>query len=350
MILSRLKVTAKGEFSPINNLTAASSIMAVVVLMGTLGYRYLQGWSLLDSFYMTIITLTTVGFGEVGKLTSGGKVFTVFLIIMGVGAVGFAIGSLAEILLKGHLMELFDRRRMHKEINMLKNHSVVVGYGKMGETICDEFLRRKQKFVVIEKDEELAERVISKGMLAVHGNGGEEETLASAGIASASSLVSVATSDADNLMITLTARGMNADLHIVSRAQDSNAEKKIYQVGANKVVSPYVIGGLRMAQAVMRPAVVDFLEVCGMHRHHLYKEQELLMEQIPVSSNSHFSGKKLSESSIRQDFGVVVIAIKRKNGEMNFNPSPEENIEEGDNLIVVGHDNQLQGLMKMAAG
>ncbi|PIU65233.1 MAG: potassium channel protein [Armatimonadetes bacterium CG07_land_8_20_14_0_80_40_9] len=223
----------------------------IVIIIGTLGYRLIEEWSYLDCLYMTIITITTVGFGEVHELSLGGKLFTIFLVISGVGTVLYGIGILIEYILVFEVRDLFRRRKMEKEIGKLNNHYIVCGYGRVGSSVCRKFLESGVPFMVIENKPELSEKLSSSGLLYLIGDATEDSVLLEAGIKRAKGLVSVIASDSDNVFITLTAKGLNPDIQVVARCIEEEAEEKIRRAGANIVVSPYAIGGERIATAML---------------------------------------------------------------------------------------------------
>jgi voltage-gated potassium channel len=322
---------------------AALGLLVVVTLGGTLGYMTIEGWSVLDSFYMTVISLTSVGFGEVHPLSSAGKIFTVLVILGGVAVVAVALGYGSRIVLEGQLERVMGRRRMQKEIGRLRNHYIICGYGRMGRVISREFLKKPMPFVVVERDPEIFNR-IDPGMLAICGNAEEDAVLQAAGIAHARGLVSVVSSDADNVYITLTAAGLRPDLYIVVRAGDEGAEKKLLRAGASKVVCPYAIGGAGIANAILRPAVVDFIELVT-RREHL----ELQMEEVLIASTSPLAGHSILATGLRQKYGAIVVAVKKGNDHMQFNPSPEYRIDSGDRLIILGAGEKLDEIAKLAA-
>jgi voltage-gated potassium channel len=322
---------------------AVGSILGVVVC-GTAGYVLIEGWSVLDSLYMTIISLTTVGFREVGPLSSEGKLFTLAIILGGVATVTTTLTIGSQILMAGQLQKFMGRRKLEKEIRSIKNHYIICGYGRMGKVICREFQRKPVPFVVIEKDMETFQG-LPGNILAIQGNASEESVLLEAGIERAHGLVTVASSDADNVYITLTASGLRPDIYIVARAGEAGSETKLLRAGASKVVSPYTIGGTGIANAILRPAVVDFIELVT-KREHL----ELQMEEVQIGENSILAGKTILDAGLRQQLGIIVVAVKKGDGRMEFNPSSHTLVEAGDRLIVLGGGDNLAALEKKATG
>ena len=320
------------------------SLLVVVTLGGSLGYMAIEGWGPLDAFYMTVISLTSVGFGEVHPLSPAGKLFTVLVILGGVAVVAVALGYGSRFVLEGQLLRIMGRRKMEKEITRLRDHYIICGYGRMGRVISREFLKKPMPFVVVERDPEIFDS-IDPGVLAICGNAADDAVLQSAGIERARGLVSVVSSDADNVYITLTAAGMRPDLYIVVRAGEEGAEKKLLRAGASKVVCPYAIGGAGIANAILRPAVVDFIELVT-RREHL----ALQMEEVLIARSSSLAGHSILETGLRQKFGAIVVAVKKDNDHMQFNPAPEHRINAGDRLIVLGAGEKLDEIARLAAG
>ncbi len=326
----------------ITQLKFGFSFLLLVLVGGTLGYSLLEEWGPLDALYMTVITITTVGYGEVKPLSQGGVLFTMILILFSVGMVAFIVVGLARIMVEGEIRRIFGRRKLEKKIGGLKDHYIVCGYGRIGSYICSELAERPAPFVVVETDPEVTQRIEDANYHYVHGDATDEQTLTKAGIESAKCLVATVASDADNLYITLTARELNPNLYILSRATDENAQKKLLTAGANKVVSPYLIGAHRMAMALLRPTVVDFMEI-AMQR----KSIELQMEEIRVDHIGRLPSPTLRDSGIRSDLDLIIVAIKKESGQMMYNPSSEVQIEAGDTLITLGERKNLDKLEKL---
>jgi voltage-gated potassium channel len=316
-------------------------VITVVVTYGTLGYMVIEGWTFLDSLYMTIITLTTVGYTEVHSLSTAGRIFSIILMLSGVGAMFYALGVGARILLEGELREILGRKRLSKKIESLKNHYIICGYGRMGSIICRELMHHRAPFVVIEGAPDVVASM-DREMLSLQGDATQDSVLRQAGIERARGLISVLSSDADNLYVVLSARGLNPKLRIVARASDEGAEKKLLRAGADSVVSPYYIGGLRIAHTLLKPAVVDFIEFATQSGN-----LELQMEEIRVKEGSHIIDQSLDECGIRKDLGIIIVAIKRESGAMEFNPTSTSIIKKGDTLIAMGKTKQLDELEEL---
>jgi voltage-gated potassium channel len=316
-------------------------IFVVLLLSGIVGYMVLEGWGLLDSLYMTIITLSTVGYGEVHNVGPGGRIFTVLLIIFGVSIITYIVSLVVETLVAGEIRSALGRRKVDKTIKSLKDHYIICGYGRIGSIICKGLSARSIPLVVIERDEQMREELEQDGILYLEGDATNEETLLEAGIESAKGLVSVVSLDAENLYICLTARGLNPRLYILTRAEDEVSEKKLLRAGANNVILPYMVGGRRMVQAIIRPTMSDFLE-SAIHD----ESTELNIEEVTVGAQSSLMGLTLIESGIRQNMDIIVIGIKQKDGTMIFNPSSQTKIESGDTLIAMGRNRDLETLRK----
>ena len=323
-------------------LRIALMMLGFVILGGTLSYTFVEKWSLSDSLYMTLITLSTVGFGEVHPLSMEGRIVTLVIILCGVGIGAFAIGTITEMILEGRIREILGRRKLEKQLQNLKDHFIICGYGMIGSVICDEVGKSKRSFVIIEKKEELVKEIEKKGYLYILGDATDDEVLLRAGIKTARSLISAITSDADNVFITLTAKELNPKIFIVSRASDAVGERRLRRAGANKVISPDRLGGYRMAQAVLRPAVVEFIELT-----HCVQDIELTIDEVEVQKGSQVADSTLKESGIREKTGMVIVAIEKSSGEMDFNPSAGAKIEAGDRLVTIGSAEQLKDLINL---
>lgn len=332
---------------PIRQIRFAILVVLVLILLGTAGYWYIEGWSLLDSLYMTVITLTTVGYEVVEPLSKAGKAFTIVLALSGVSivfaVVFWTIGNAIEIAATEKMQYLMWRRRMEKEIRGVKDHYIICGYGRMGQAIAEEFRARNVPFVVIENNPEQLPKLVAGRTLFVEGDASDESTLIAAGVERAKGLIAVAPTDADNTFIVLTAKGINPKLFVVARSIKVEDEPKLRRAGADRVMSPYILGGKRMAWSVLRPTVVDFLD-SAMYRESL----ELEIGEIKVTESADFVNRTLRESGIRNRSGATVIAIKSRTGALISSPSPDVEIHEGDILVAVGTPQQLETLEQLA--
>ena len=319
------------------NLIFASIMLILVLCMGTAGYVFLEGWGLLDSLYMTVITLTTVGFGEVHQVSDQGRILTITIIVSGIGVGGYLIGTVTQILIEGRLLDVMGRKKLANKIRTLKDHIIICGYGRVGRIVCDEITKSKPiPLVVIEKDSNLTTKIEEDGHLYILGDATEESCLLEAGVLWARALVTALDSEAENVYITLTAKGLNPKVFVLARAGRIGSEKKLLRAGANQVVSPHQIGGFRMAQALLRPTVTDFIDF-AIHDPAI----ELKMEEIPVRPNSKLADVTLVESGIRQQFDLIIVAIKKASGEMLFNPASHTSVQIGDTLIALGNRTSL---------
>ena len=278
---------------------------------GVIGYMVIEGWNFRDSLFMTVITITTVGYGEVHDLTAAGEIFTIVLLVFGVGIILYLLGTAAKLLLEGELEDLIGRKRLEKKISELKEHYIICGFGRMGKTIAKELSSRGIDILIIEQN---SVPNLEKGkLLILEGDANNEDVLKSAGIEKAKGLISVLSSDAENLFLVLSARDLNPDLFIVARASEESSEKKILRAGADRVVSPYYTGGIRMANSILKPAVVDFIEYATKSGN-----LELQLEEILLSEDSKFNTLTLENSVIGRDFGIIIVAIKKMMEEWNL--------------------------------
>lgn len=321
------------------------ALLAVLALnvIGAVGYRVIEGWPWLDCLYMTFMTLTTIGYGEPYPPSPPGKIFTMILFWATAGVLAIAISTAGHALIHSELLSTLGRkRRVFKDISRLRDHYIVCGAGRVGRHVIKEMERRRVPFVVVERDEGRAEKLLEQGYLVLMGDATDEEVLRGAGVEYARSIVCCLPSDADNLYAVITARGLNPNIYIVARANEEAAISKMRKAGADNVVSPVIIGSQRIAVAALSPAVSDFVE--------LVTKAEVLdlnIEQVEVSRDSTLVGKKLKDSGIRQNYNVMIITIKRGE-EMVFNPSGEEEISAGDILVALGSLSELERLAVIA--
>ena len=330
---------------PVRHLRFSVLALVSVIALGTLGYVMIEDWQAFDALYMTVITLATVGFKEVHELSPEGKGFTIVLIICGTGIIAYTLSSLIQFTLEGQLRKILGRKKLESRISKLRNHYILCGYGRIGHLICREFQSRPMSFLVVEKNPHQIERLEREGHIYVEGDATDDETLQAAGIEHAKGLITAVTSDTDNVYITLTARGLNPKLFILARAGEEGAEKKLMRAGASKVISPYTIGANRMAQAILRPSVVDFIELATASEH-----LELQIEEICIAAASELAGKTLVESGIRQRMGIIIVGIKASDGKMTFNPPSDKTIEPDSVLIILGERPAINQLEKIAGG
>lgn len=316
----------------------------VFTAFGTIGYHLIERWSWFDSLYMTVITFSTVGYGEVHPLSHQGRIFTIFLIIVGVGLVYFAIGTLTALLLEFELDKLFGRRRMERELDRISGHYIICGAGRVGRSTAREFERNKVPFAIIEAREAKAEEKTDSWITLV-GDATQEKVLRAAHIERAKGIVAATTTDATNIYIVLTAKSINPKLKIIARASEEAAEQHLRTAGADLVISPYGFAGHRIAQSFLRPNVVDFLDIAVSRGAH----EELVIEEVRVAEDSRLAGKTIGTSYIHRDMGIMILAIRRSDGQPRFNPTANEPIMPGDNLIVMGEAAKMSQLESVAS-
>jgi voltage-gated potassium channel len=330
--------------TPLRQIRLPLLTMALLLLGGTAAYMHIEGWRVIDALYMTVIILSTVGMGLAGmrELSPGGEIFTIFLILFGVTTIAWAVENVVEIAFSHDLRAQFRRRQMEARIRKMRDHYIVCGYGRMGHQIVAEFQARKIPFVVIESVAEVAAQLETDGIACIAGNATEEESLRAAGVEHAKGLVTVVTTDADNLFIVLTAKQMNPKLYAVTRCADESSHAKLKRAGADRVVSPYVMGGRRMVTALLHPTVVDFIDT-------LLHSQDIDLEigEFHVTDDSEFLGKTIAESRIHKETGAFIIAVKTSKGGFVPTPAGSTPIEKGSTLIAVGTMEQLENLARM---
>ncbi len=320
-------------------------VIALLVLtaVGTVGFHLIEGWSWFDSFYMVIITLSTVGYGEVHPLSFAGRVFCIILIVAGVALVFLIIGAATQALLEFELFKLFGKRRMEHDIASLRDHYIICGAGRVGNSVAYELARKPWPFVMIEATEAGAAALDPKWLVLI-GDAASEKTLRQAGIDRAAGLVAAATTDATNIYIVLTARSLNQKLKIIARATELAAEKHLKTAGADVVISPYAAAGHRIAQSFLRPHLLDFLDITS-DRSGTF---QMLIEEIRIAPQSLLAGSTVGNSGIHHKFGIMILAIRRADGSTRFNPEAHEPIQEGDCLIAMGEHVQLAKLETLA--
>lgn len=316
----------------------------LVLAGGTLGYIGIEGWGAWDAFYMTVTTVATVGFREVHPLSRAGQAFTILLIVSGVGTAFYTATLLATMIVEGGLQKRFERRRIAYMLERLRDHFILCGFGRIGRIVAEELDKQGVPFVVVELHADQVHEVLERGWIGVEADASREEVLERVGIHQARGLIAAVGTDAENVYTVLTARVMRPDLFIIARVESDDAERKLRRAGADRVISPYHIGAAHMAQTALRPAVVDFMHLATSAGH-----LELSMEQVRVPAPSMLVGKSLVESGIRQKFGVIIVAIKRADNAMEFNPPPEAVIRGGDELVVLGGTQSVKALEEMIA-
>ncbi len=319
------------------------AVLAAIAL-GTIVFHTVEGWSILDSLYVTAQTVTTVGFGDLAPSTVAGRAFATVFMMVGVGIVLYALTSTVQSIVQSELLETFGQRRRSRKMSKLRDHFIICGAGRVGSHLVRSLQGANDTFVVIERETKKVEELMNLGIAVLVRDATLEESLREAGVEHARGLAACLADDADNVYVVLTARDLNPNLHIVARAAEEQAENKLIRAGANRVVAPTIIGGHRMAMALTKPAVGDFLDSITAN------QLELGFEQLEVEPMSPLVGRKLSETNIRSELDIVVVSIRRNNGQIVFNPSGEARIEGGDMLIAIGNAEALTKLNALARG
>jgi len=320
----------------------ATVLLLIILVFGTVGFMLIEDSGFVESLYMTVITIAAVGYDEVIPLSAGGRIFTIFLIFIGVGFVLFLFREITEVVVEGGLRKTLGRMKMKKKVTRLRGHFIVCGFGRIGKVICRILAENHRPFVVIEKNPHKIQAISDQGFLVLEGEASDDQVLEEAGVEHAKALIAVVSSDADTVYITLSARGIRPDLFIMARSSgDEGAETKLLRAGADKVISPYFIGATRMAQQLVRPTVIDFIDLAVGGG-----QLGLRLEEMEVSGSSSFVGKTLMDSGIRKNYDLIVVAIKRDHGEMQFNPLPGTTINSSDTLVVLGNHEHIKLLEK----
>ncbi|HEV2386618.1 MAG TPA: potassium channel protein [Candidatus Acidoferrales bacterium] len=330
---------------PFRRVRVVVGMVAGLLAIGTLGFRLIQHWSWFEAFYATLMTVSTIGAEPENQLSHAGRVFNVALIFLGIAVIGYAIGVLTHGVIESELGRFFGRRRMEKEIAHLRDHFVICGAGRVGRRLAAEVSARGLPLVIIERESERARWAEQRNLPVILGDASNEAILRQARIEHARGLASAVTTDAQNVYIVLTARSLSPNLFIVARASEEDAESKLLTAGANLVVSPYLYAGQRMARLLTRPHVQKFLDLA---MSSLGSELDLQIEEISVGDHSRLAGLRLGEADLRRRIGVLLLAIRRKTGKIEFNPGADAAIESGDFLIAMGETQQLKELESLA--
>ncbi len=324
-------------FRTTSGLFRAALLLASVVLLGTLGYAALERWSLFDAFYMTIMTITTVGGGEPRPPDLAGKWLTIGVVVVGFGALTYTVLQLMAYMVEGRFELLMEERRTRRRIAQMENHFILCGYGRVGREIANAFKEGKTDFVVIDINEQSLQRAAAEGCVVVHGDAAESHTLREAAVERARGLVAAIDSDEKNIYVTLSARVVNPRLFIIARANWEHAEEKLRLAGANRIISPYTIGGRRMASLAVRPTAIEFVDTVLSARN-----SELLLEDFVIAKNSQSLGKRIDEL-IPDSSSMIVLAIKR-DGHMTLRPPRDIRLDSGDEIVVAGHPDDMRSL------
>jgi voltage-gated potassium channel len=326
----------------LRRLAWVAGLIVLMLTTGTVGFCVIDNYPPFDAFYMTLITVSTVGYAELHPLSHGGRIFNSFVIFFGVITMFFAIGAMTQSIIELELGEYFGKRRTRRMIDKLENHFIVCGYGRVGRNAAMELQRSGVPFVIVDRDPARVERAMLTGMLAVAADSTRDETLHAVGIARARGLISALATDADNLFVILSAKNLNRNLFVATRAGEEEAEEKLRRAGADALFAPYTMAGYRLAQAVLRPHVFQFFDVATKSMG-----LDVDVEQVRVPETSEFAARSLEQASIRRELGVIVLGIRKSDGSMLFNPAAETMISGGDYLIVMGEPANLRTLENM---
>lgn len=327
---------------PLYRLIKAGSFLLIVVIISTTGYVLIEKWPILDAFFMTLITVSTVGYKEVHPLSTMGRLYTLFVIFFGVGTLFYTLAVGVEAMIEGHITGLIGKVRFMKQLSKMKDHYIICGYGRVGQEIAKELLRHKVEFVLIEKNTEMISKALDEGILALRGSATEDEILIEAGIQRAKGILTSLSSDADNVFVTLTAKTLNPDIFVVARGEEEQSTRKLIHAGATRVVSPYTIGGRRMAALLTKPLVADYIDTVTRGI-----KLEFELDELQLDEQSPLVGKTISEARIRDETGALVLALQR-DGEINSNPSSSTEMKANDVLLAIGTAEHLEQLTKYA--
>ena len=321
--------------------------LLLLVAVSTFGIKVIEGWSFFDALWHVIITISTVGYGEIHPLSFPGRVFTMLIIVVAFAIFAYGASTIASMIFEGELKKVFITKRLEKMISKMKGHTIVCGLGRTGLAAIKELRKEKVPFVVVDKSEERIEWVKEHfvDIIYIVGDATEDETLIRAGIKAASNLIVATPSDSENLFITLSAKSLNPKIRIVSRVADERSIVKLKRAGASEVISPNIIGGLRMASLAIRPSVVSFLDIVTHHG-----EVDLRLEEVRIPDSSPFHGKLLKDLQIPNRTGVIVIGIRRKDGSFILNPISTTMVLRGDTLIIIGTKEQFEHLKSLVYG
>jgi voltage-gated potassium channel len=321
---------------PTKNLKIAFLSLLLLFIIGTFGFHIIEGWSLSESLYTTVTTLSTVGYGDFYPVTEKGRIFTIILIIFGVGTMLYTVVLFTETMVEARFRSILGRGRLEKMLKKLNNHYIICGCGRIGYLICKELSAEKIDFVVIDNNPETIQKIEEEGFINYKGDASQDKTLIAAGIKRAKGIVCALPTDPENLYVILTAKELNPDIYVLSRSEEMESEHRLLRAGADRVISPYTLGGMRMAMAITKPAMLDFIEITTRRQ-----SLELRMEELAVCEGSPFISKTLEESEIRHLYGIIIVAVKKDTGKMIFNPLANYIISKGDKLIALGENENV---------
>jgi voltage-gated potassium channel len=328
--------------NPFKRIIPSALILTMITVFGTSGYMILEGWTLLDSVYMVVITLFTIGFQEAHTLSDAGRIFTIFIIVGGVGTAVYAAGLIVEIIVEGHLAEYNRRKKMKKRISELKDHFIICGFGRVGRQVAEEFDQAGVDYVVVDRSDEVALYLEKQNIPYVIGDIINDTNLKQAGIIRARGMIANSDSDVANVFVTLSAKALNPELFVIARSGSKASDNKLKIAGADVIISPYLISGRKIAEVAIRPNTSEFLDIL-MSGH----ESRFSLREIPVSENSNMAGVKLSETGIRNKTGVMIVAVRKEDGTFNLQPDAGTILEKNEILVVIGTGEQLKMLEEM---
>jgi voltage-gated potassium channel len=321
-------------------LVVAGLMIVVVLSIGTAGFHYLEGWPLLESAYVATQTVTTVGYGDIPPASHAGRIFSIAFMLLGVGTVLYGLTLLAQAVIQSGVIEALSSRRKMKEMDRLSDHYIVCGAGRVGRRIIRTLIKQAQPFVIVERDEKRVAEFEGQWSHILIGDATLEANLTQAGVSRARGLATCLPDDADNVYVVLTARGLNPNLHIVARAVEEQAEPKLVRAGASRVVAPTIIGSQSMARALLRPAIADFMESI------VAESLDLVFEEVAIDEHSEFAERALRDTNIMSELNLIVVAVRRNSGELEFHPNGDTVIHGGDLMIVIGNADCVKQLVE----
>jgi voltage-gated potassium channel len=335
------------DISPSGRIVLVLALLVFVILIGTLGFNLIEGWPLFDSFYMTLTTIATIGYGEIHPLSNSGRLFNSIVIVLGVGVAAYTFMTATRFIIEGEMQNMLGKRRLDRKIMKLDGHYIICGNGRIGSLVWKEFHKSGKPFVVVDRDPQALDMLEKENVPFVLGDATQEETLQRAGICRAKGLIATAASDVSNVYITLISKELNPDIFILARAETEDSIRNLKRAGADRVVSPYLIGGQYMANIILKPTIMDLLDLATGERN---KDISIQMEGFKIRHGSALIGIQLRDSRIRKDIGLVVVTIKNPDGNMIFNPPADYAFQEGDILVCIGEDDALEAMNKLSKG
>ncbi len=327
-----------------SNLKKLGIIISLIFIIGVIGYHYLLGTSLIDSLYMTVITVSTVGFKEVGEMNDASKIFTILLIISSLSFLAYAISGAVSMVMEGNLGKIIRRKKLNSKLNNLKDHYIICGAEETGEHAINMFIKSRENFIVIDEDEEIIDDLLKKNIMAIRADSSSENALNFARIKHAKGILLSLKKDIDNVFTALTARYLNPEINIVSTVKNIETEKKLIRAGVNNTINPNNIGGNRMATMLLKPNVISFFDVITR-----IGEYQLNVEEVKIETGSDLDGKSLTEAEIPKKTGLKILAIKKHDSdEIKLNPDSKYILKNGDIMIVIGSEEQIEKLKRLS--